>query len=448
MKQNEKLLIAEDDDDYRDFLLNLLRGAEYEIIEARDGVDAIARMTEEVRIALIDNQMPRLSGLECLSLLRNKFPNTEVIILSGGGVTNAVAVMKEGAFWYLQKPLNPEELLALLKKAGEHVRLRDQSNELRQAIAEPSLSADAAQSYLISREIEAQLGRIASQDCSVLITGETGTGKSTLARCIHQRSMRKMGPFVAISCAALPRDLFEAELFGYERGAFTGAVKARPGRMEIADEGTLFLDEIGDMALELQPKLLTFLEERIIHRIGSNRAKKINIRVISATLQDLDNMCADSTFREDLYFRLKVICLHIPPLRKRPADIPYLARALLNKIGARYQRPDVAIDENAMAKILEYDWPGNIRELENCLERAIVLCGDSTIRDEFITLGRTTRPTHLSSLAGISLDEIERQAICQTLQLCSGNKKEAARRLGISEKSIYNKMSRLEKRIQ
>lgn len=323
------------------------------------------------------------------------------------------------------------------------MKFSKKSNEQFQDL---NLLSNSATTYGMSEDISRQLDKIASLNCSVLITGETGTGKSTLARLIHQRSKRRESPFVAISCAALPRELLEAELFGYERGAFTGAIKARPGKLETANGGTLFLDEIGDMALELQPKLLMFLEDRVIERIGSNHSKKIDTRIISATLHDLSMMCVDKSFRNDLFFRLKVISLHIPPIREKSDHLPHLVRKLLNKIGVRHQIPDLVIEESAMAKILEYDWPGNVRELENCLERTILISGNSKICiksihiDKPVVNRRAIAEIPSLSLGGLPLAHIERQAINQTLELCKGNKREAARYLGISEKSIYNKM--------
>ncbi len=441
-----KILVADDDSDVRRLLVHILMQAGFDPVEATDGLDAISKMKEDITLAIIDNSMPRMTGLECLQHLRKNFSGTEVIMLSASGVDAAVNAMRSGAFWYLQKPLNPEELLALLNKAEEHVRLRNQQNELLQAVSEPTILTESSGNYLLPANLRLQLDRIAALDCSVLITGETGTGKSTLARYIHSNSPRASGPFVSISCAALPRDLLEAELFGYERGAFTGAVKSRPGRIEIADSGTLFLDEIGDMALELQPKLLTFLEDRTISRIGSTQTKRVDIRLIAATLQDLESMCADRSFREDLYFRLNVMSFHIPPLRKRVEEIPGLVKAILLKLQKRYGLAALTLEPDVYDRIMEYTWPGNIRELENCLERAAIFSQDGRITAETTIIGKVGKVaevnTNINSLSGLPLSEIEKRAIFQTLALCSGNKREAARRLGISEKSIYNKLQR------
>jgi DNA-binding NtrC family response regulator len=446
---SQKILVADYDEHVRSFLRRILENAGHSVFEASDGVDAVTKMNDEIQIVVIDNAMPRITGLECISHIRSKVPTAEVIMLSVGGVSDAVAAMRAGAFWYLQKPVNPEELLVLLEKAREHIRLRDEGAQFFQAIGESPLGFDPAKSLLLPRDIGGLLPRIAALDCSVLITGETGTGKSTLARCIHQKGARYKNPFIGISCAALPHDLLEAELFGYERGAFTGAVKARPGRVELADTGTLFLDEIGDMALDLQPKLLTFLEDRVVHRIGSTVPKRIDIRLIAATLQDLDQMCSDRRFRQDLYFRLKVVCLHLLPLRNRVDDLPSLVRAIIRRNADRYNYTDLGIEDSALARMQAYNWPGNIRELENCIERAMLLGGSGRITNEFLLLGSGTEhsvahPTR-TALGGIPLAQIEQEAIQQTIQLCRGNKREAARKLGISEKSIYNKMQRFER---
>lgn len=446
--QTERVLIADDDENVRALLSAILTRGGYEVVEARDGWDALEKITPDVGVVLLDNIMPRLNGIECLARLRENNGQAETIMLSVGGVSNAVAAMQQGAFWYLQKPVNPAELLVLVQKASETARLKRQSNELLGAVAESPVPCDEGSSYLLPRNISNQIGKIASMDCSILITGETGTGKSTLARQIHQRSNRTNGPFVAISCAAMPRDLLEAELFGYEKGAFTGEVKSRPGRFEIADNGTLFLDEIGDMALDLQPKLLLFLENRMIERLGSNRSKKINARIISATLQNLDRLCADKQFREDLYFRLKVFAITIPPIRERRDELSRMVGFTLRKLEGRYGLSEMRLDGTAMKKVMDYHWPGNIRELENVLERAVLLTEGTTIPAEMIlaehqVITAVGNEIAAGALAGIPLSVLEQRAISDTLALCGGNKREAARRLGISEKSVYNKLHRM-----
>lgn len=443
LQQNSKVLIADDDESVRALLRNLLEHEGHEVVEAVDGLDAIAKLTDDTQVAIIDNSMPRLTGLECLTQIKGSGRQTEVIMLSVGGINDAVLAMQKGAFWYIQKPFQPEELNALIQKAFEHGRLKVQSEELRDALDAASVGSLSMATNLLPVEIAQRLQKIANLDCSILITGETGTGKSTLARWIHQNSPRKSGPFTAVSCAALPRDLLEAELFGFERGAFTGAVKAKPGRIELADKGVLFMDEIGDLALELQPKILTFLEDHTVHPLGGGRSKKIDVRLIAATLQNLQQLCQERKFREDLFFRLNVINLHMQPLRERINDIELIANSLLYRIGHRYGLSQSSLSSCALSAISAHDWPGNIRELEHCLERALLLTSSSTISADDLDLPSSKNKSHpKSSSAGKTLQEIEFQAIVDTLQLCGGNKRKAARKLGISEKSIYNKLNR------
>lgn len=440
----QTILIADDDDDVREYWSRTFESGGFRIIRAIDGVDALDKMNSEVSIVLLDHWMPKLTGLECLYRIHENYPNTQIVMLSSAGVEQAVKAMNNGAFWFLQKPAKSDEVINAVRNAAAAAKIsRDNpKNRNHHEGKEPLGEA----SPLIPSALMTQVEKVAAIDCSVLITGETGTGKSTLARFIHDRSRRKFGPFVALNCAALPKDLLEAELFGFERGAFTGAVKTRTGRLELAHTGTVFLDEIGDMSLELQPKLLTFLEDRRIDRIGGVNSKTVDTRVISATLQDPEKLAKEGRFREDLYFRLKVVSLHLPPLRERREDLPAITRDLTARLAARYSLPNAYVDDSALGAVMEYDWPGNIRELENCLERSLLLSDDARVTAEMLPIGKSQNNRKnsfdLLSLGGIPLAAVEWHAIQQTLALCGGNKREAARRLGISEKSIYNKIQR------
>lgn len=426
-----------------------LKAAGYQTVLAVDGAEAIAKLNGEVILALFDLQMPKASGMECLRIAQERFPDLPVLVISQfGEVRDAVQAMKQGAFEYIAKPIDPDELLAHVHQALRSSQLATENRQLRQAVggsmpAPPMLGDSPAAAMLLD-----QLQRICQLDSTVLITGESGTGKTTLARMIHQHGSRASGPFVAVSCAALPRDLIEAELFGHVRGAFTGAVADRPGRAEMASGGTLFLDEVGDMPLELQPKLLTFLQDRTLQRIGDTKVRKVNVRLIAATHQNLEEKCKQGSFRQDLFFRLNVLPLRLAPLRERTLDVVPLARSILARIAEQRNQADFALADNAVRSLEDYAWPGNIRELENVLERATAFARGTEITAT--DLGLEPRPASsgtsaasAASLAGMTLAEIERRAIIETLAACEGNKKAAARMLGIDEKSIYNKMKRL-----
>jgi DNA-binding NtrC family response regulator len=523
--QRVKVLIADDDAVTLRVLHRYLSTAGYECITATDGREALARMSAEISLALFDLEMPHASGLDCLEKVKATHPDTVVVVVSGKGqISDAVSAMKKGAADYITKPFDRDELIARVNQAAWAANLARENRGLRAAVADAGPSSDFVAQAPVTQLLVRQVAKVAPLDSTVMITGESGTGKTTVARLIHQMGPRKAGPFVTVNCASLPRDLVEAELFGHAKGAFTGAVSDRPGRAEIADRGTLFLDEIGDLPLELQPKLLTFLQDRTFQRIGSNKVYKVDVRVIAATHQNLAGMCREKRFREDLFFRLNVLSLHMPALRERPQDVEGLVRHVLRRIADRRGLPSLVCDSQAIAALCQHRWPGNVRELENVLERASAFCESSVIRIEdlwFPSLGNadspaasplpftqsalisekpatrvadagdavTTMPADdadampaatvaclspprlprerdeefmassplsgtapatltpaasapATSLAGMTLDELERQAILDTLNACGGNKAETARRLGISEKSIYNKLKR------
>lgn len=298
---------------------------------------------------------------------------------------------------------------------------------------------------IVGTRLEEEIEVLARSDSSVLLTGESGTGKTTIARQIHSRSKRSHMPFVAVSCAAIPKELLEAELFGYERGAFTGAVASRPGKAELADGGTLFLDEIGDLPLDIQPKLLTFLQDRTIARIGRDSERKIDVRVIAATLHDLSKMVRENTFRKDLFFRLDVLSIQVPALRERKEDIPATAQSILRKFSEASNGCHYRLSAQAMAVLMQHDWPGNIRELENVLQRAIAFSSDTLIdqRDlQFTSIRPAKVAEPIAPPALSTLKELERFAIEKSLESCEWNKARAARQLNISEKSIYNKIKK------
>ena len=444
--KNAKVLIAEDDPVTRTSLSRHVRDLGYRAILATNGAQAMAKMRDDVDVVLLDLQMPKASGLECLVHIRQKFPDATVIMVtSSDEIANAVEAMKLGASEYITKPFDPEELMVLVQHAAQAAKTTREHRGLKAVVARslPTRSF-APKSSAMCRLVEL-IDRVAQLDSTVLITGESGTGKSTIARMIHQQGSRSEGPFVTVNCASLPRDLIEAELFGHAKGAFTGAVADRPGRAEIAEGGTLFLDEIGDLPLELQPKLLTFLQDRIIQRIGSNKEIKLDVRLVAATHQDLGEMCEQKRFRQDLFYRLNVLSLDVPPVRDRVPDIADIANKILDRIAERRGIAAPKLDENALRLMMQYRWPGNIREMENVLERATAFCDDAVIQAaelgiDVLATPNTSLEQRKPSLAGMTLAEIEKQALHETLQACDGNKAMTARTLGISEKSIYNKM--------
>ena len=453
-------VVAIDDDPVALYALERhLLNAGCQITTASDGQAGLNAITDDVTVALIDLRMPGLNGLDCLRILSDTRPNVSVIILTASSeVSTAVDAMKQGAFQYLTKPFKPDELLVHVSKAHKTSIIASENTGLREAMSLPEASQNfRAEDSGFSIEQLKVVQRFAKMDSTVFIGGESGTGKTTVARMIHQGSTRANAPFVSVNCASLPRDLIESELFGHAKGAFTGAVKDRIGKAEIADGGTLFLDEIGDLPLDLQPKLLTFLQDRVIQRVGCNVVRNLDIRVIVATHRDLGKMCDENRFRQDLYYRLNVLMFYLQPLRERPESIPKIAKIALERLCHRDERTSVHLSDEAIDALQKYPWPGNIRELENVLERAIAfsdsgLVTPSDLKFDSAMIHPAGRPSvapnssdafTAQSLVGMTLEEIEKEAILKSLESCSGNKAKSARMLGISEKSIYNKMKRL-----
>ncbi|QDU61725.1 Transcriptional regulatory protein ZraR [Planctomycetes bacterium Pan216] len=441
------VLVADDDAVTRRLLCRHLEAAGYQVIEAADGAEATAHLTTDLAVALIDLQMPRVSGLDCLRHAQRHCPDLPVLVISQfSEVRDAVAAMKEGAFDYVTKPVDPEELLVHVAQARRSARLTQENRQLKEVVGGSMPAEIIGGDSAASRTLFEQIEKIVPIDATVLITGESGTGKTTIARFIHQHGPRGSQPFVVVNCGALPRELIEAELFGHVRGAFTGAVADRPGRADMADGGTLFLDEIGDLPLELQPKLLAFLQDRIVEPIGGGKRRKVDVRVIAATHQDLESKVAAGAFRQDLYFRLNVLPITVPPLRERPEDVPLLCDHILRRIAGKRGQDPFVLREGAREKLVQHRWPGNVRELENVLERATAFATDREIDVDDLGFAAdvvSAPPGEGGRLAGRTLEEIERQAIVETLEWAEGNKKQAARTLGIDEKSIYNKMKRL-----
>ncbi len=443
------VLVADDDPGTRRVLQHKLSRDGYRVLLADDGDEAIARLDEdEVTVALLDLVMPRVGGMECLRHISAHYPDTQAIMITGrNDARDAVAALRAGALDYVTKPLDLDDLLGLVRRACRTAALSRENRQLREAISLPLPGAPYIGHSAAARQMMERLRRIAALEATVLLTGESGVGKGVVARLIHAMSRRAARPFVTVNCVALPRELVESELFGHERGAFTGAHARRLGRVEMADGGTLFLDEIGEMPLDVQPKLLNFLQERVFQRVGGNAEIGVDVRVIASTNRDLRERVRQRRFREDLYFRLNVLPLRLLPLRERTMDVLDLAGHLLARVAARRGAEPVRLSPEAGQALVRHPWPGNVRELENALERAAAFCREGIIRPEDLDLDGAAfagaEGPGATSAAGRTLAEIENEAIVAALRATGGNKAAAARRLGLSEKTIYNKLRRM-----
>jgi two-component system NtrC family response regulator len=443
-----KILVIDDDESLRRVLEYNLAQEGYAVLTAGSGEQGLELLKKEgADLVVTDIRMSGMDGLQVLEAVRTVEPDIQVIILTAfGTIEMAVEAMKAGAFHYISKPFNRDELKLTIKKALQLKELERENVILRQERKERmGLDAIIAESPQMSRVLELVV-RVAPTETTVLILGESGTGKELIARAIHGNSPRVRGPFVAVNCAAIPEHLLESELFGHVKGAFTGAIRDRIGKFEAAEAGTIFLDEIGEMRPELLVKILRCLEERSLERVGDNKPIRVDVRVLAATNKDLSKAIQAGEFREDLYYRLNVVPLQIPPLRERREDIRPLAQHFLGKLGAS---PRLTIDPDAFRALESYDWPGNVRELENALERAMIFH-----RGDLITLAdlpetiRTPRTRETSALpvslpeAGLSLEEVEKELILRALQKHDWNQSRAARYLGITRHTLLYRIEK------
>ncbi|MDQ8189571.1 sigma-54-dependent transcriptional regulator [Roseibacillus persicicus] len=443
------LIIVEDEDITRRLLELKAKDFGFRPVSFESAEEALGFINDEIKVILLDLRLPGMSGFGLLETLGKEHPGLPSVVLTAANkAEDAVKAMKLGAFDYLTKPFDPSELFECLRMATRLREVHRENDALRESIATPVTNDGFVAEAEVSKAMLGRAERVAVLDSTILLTGESGSGKGALARHIHGLSKRSEKPFVTVSCPALPRELLESELFGHEKGAFTGALKRRIGKIESARGGTLFLDEIGDLPLDLQPKLLNVLQDRRYQRVGSEEWLDSDFRLIAATNIDFEEKIESGEFREDLYYRLSVIPLELPPLRERPADIPPLVERSLSRISKQRGGAALKVESAAMKALTNFRWPGNVRQLENILERSSAFCEGQTIRltdlpPSFRKQNEEKKQSNLpKGLAGLTLSQIEAEAIRQTLEACQGNKSEAARRLGIAEKTIYNKMSR------
>jgi len=446
-----KILIIDDDTSLRRVLEYNLLEAGYAVAAAASGEEGLHLFTEvSPSLVITDMNMPGMSGMEVLKNIKERSPETLVIIITAfGSVDIAVEAMKAGAYDYITKPFNRDELLLIVAKALQFSGLTVENQRLKSELNDRSDFRTIIGSSAQMEKIFAVVRKVADTEASVLISGESGTGKELIARSLHAGSSRSAGPFVAINCAAIPRDLLESELFGHVKGAFTGAIKDKTGKFQLADGGTLFLDEVGELPLELQPKLLRALQERVVEPIGGSSQQKLDVRIVAATNLDIEKAIDDGVFREDLYYRLAVIPIHLPPLRQRRDDIPLLLRHFCNKHGAG----EVTFDKASLALLTGYAWPGNVRELENLVERLLIMRDSDVIAgDELPEKFRTG-----SALAGASnvsagivnlpdegypLEQLEREVVVQALERNQWNQAAAARFLRIPRHTLIYRMEK------
>ncbi len=455
----DRILVVDDEASLRDALSRILAAEGYHVRQAADGRDALEILAvDRFDFLLCDLRMPVMGGLDLLrEITAKKIPGTVIMMSAFGTVETAVEAMKLGAYDYISKPFMSDEILLTLRKASEREKLMTENEYLRREIEKTLRAEDLLYTSKEMEEVVLTVGKVKDYDATVLVTGERGTGKELVARMLHFSSRRRGKPFIAVNCGAIPETLLESELFGYRKGAFTEAKTDRAGLIEEANGGTLLLDEVGELPPQLQAKLLRFLQEGEVRRLGDKETRKVNVRIVAATARMLEEETGSGKFREDLYDRLNVIRIHVPPLRKRPGDIPLLARDFLGKFCAKYQKEERALAEETHAVLATYEWRGNVRELKNLMERCALLgSGREISKEELLSIwrqgtggeeGKGEGPRQILSIPISSerpdlkaaVRELERQLIGMALERTAGSRPRAAELLGISHPALLYK---------
>ncbi len=450
-----KILLVEDKESLREMLKRALEENQFQVEEARDGIEAVHKIrTQKYLLILSDLRLPHVEGLELLRVAKEVDPDNVLIFMTAfGSIEIAVEAMKNGAYDFLPKPVDIHYLIMMVKRVEQAQQIRYENMILKEDFARRLGFPRIIGEDRAFRDVSLAIQKAAPTDATVLLTGESGTGKELFARALHHLSKRGEAPFVAVNCAAIPEMLLENELFGHEKGAFTGATHRKLGKFEMAAGGTVFLDEIGEMTLPLQAKLLRVLQERTFDRVGGTTLIRVDIRIIAATNRNLELSVRAREFREDLYFRLSVFPIHIPPLRQRKQDIPLLAEYFLEVFGRELKRGKMKLSEKATRKLLQYSWPGNIRELQNCLERAVILCERQVIDEKDILTSSAASTGSIADYLNLQapLPEIRRHAAeeaerCAVLKAWNDNDQDlekAARALGITTKTLSSKLKDL-----
>ncbi len=442
------VLVVDDEKNIREGLKTALKMENFEVVTSEDGKDGLEKLKLFCPDAVIlDLKIPYLSGMEFLKKVQGINCDTPVIILTGhGGIDDAVEAMKRGAYDFLTKPVNIEKLSLIINRAIEERKRKDRERVLESLVDERYNFDNIIGNSKSFQEVLKMVKQVAPTDATVLITGESGTGKEVIANAIHLNSKRAKNPIVKVHCAALPETLLESELFGHEKGAFTGAISRKRGRFELADSGTIFLDEIGEISPSVQVKILRVLQEHEFERVGGEETIKVDIRVITATNKDLKQLVEEGKFREDLYYRLNIINIHIPPLRERKEDIPLFVDYFLKFYNKKHNKNIQGVKEDALLVLQNYRWPGNVRELQNLIENLVILCNKKFITEDIIPRylkvegAALTERSEFKIQIGATLDEIEKEAILSTLNFTNWNKSKAAKILNIGRKTLLRKL--------